>query len=90
MLPRITVTFIVLGFLVAFVGVFSREYVRNRLQDSGVRLKTWVTIGDELRYAVQYLKLAKTHHFPSWPAVLAVTGIPGAFVLMILGLMLRR
>lgn len=90
MLPRITIAFIVVGFIVAFIGAFSRGYVRNRLQESGVGLKTWVTIGDEVRYAEKYLKMAKTHDLPAWPAILAVAGIPCAFVLMVLGLMLGR
>lgn len=90
MLPRITITFIVLGFLIAILGALSRGYVRGRLRESGVALKSWVTIGDELRYAEKYLNLAKSHHFPRLPAFLAVIGIPGAFLLMVLGLMLRR
>jgi hypothetical protein len=90
MLPRITITFIALGFLVAILGALSRGYVRSRLRESGVSLKSWVTIGDELRYAEQYLKMARSHHFPKLPALLAIVGIPGAFLLMVLGLMLRR
>jgi hypothetical protein len=90
MLPRITITLIVLGFVVAILGALSRGYVRSRLRESGVALKSWVTIGDELRYAEKYLKLANSHHLPRLPAILAIIGIPGAFVLMVLGLMLRR
>ena len=89
MLPRVTITFVLLGFLFAIIGALSRGYVRGRLRESGVALKSWVTIADEVRYAEQYLKLARTHHFPRFPAVLAVVGVPGAFLLMVLGLMLR-
>ena len=90
MLPPVTITFIVLGFLVAIVGALSRGYVRSRLRESGVALKAWVTVGDELRCAEKYLGLAKTEHFPRMPAILAVVGMPLAFLLMVLGLMLRR
>jgi hypothetical protein len=90
MLPHITITFIILGFLIAILGALSRGYVRGRLREAGVSLKSWVTIGDELRYAGQYLKMARSHHFPKLPALLAIVGIPGAFLLMVLGLMLRH
>lgn len=90
MFPIITIVFVVLGFLVAILGALSRGYVRSRLREYGVTLKAWVTIADELRYAERYLKLAREHHFPMLPAVLAVAGIPGAFVLMVVGLMLRH
>jgi hypothetical protein len=90
MLPRITTAFIVVGFIVALIGAFSRGHVRHRLQESGVGLKTWATIGDEVRYAERHLKMAKAHDLPAWPAILAVVGIPSAFVLMVLGLMLGR
>jgi hypothetical protein len=90
MLPRVTITFILLGFLVAILGAVSRGYVRGRLRESGVSLKPWVTVGDELRYVEQYLKMARSRHFPRLPALLAIAGIPGAFLLIVLGLMLRR
>jgi hypothetical protein len=90
MLPRITITFIVLGFLIAILAALSRGYVRGRLRESGVALKSWVTIGNELRYTEQYLRMARSHHFPRLPAIVSIVGMPGAFLLMVLGLMLRR
>ena len=35
MLPRITITSITLGFLIAIMGALSRGYVRGRLRESG-------------------------------------------------------
>ena len=90
MVPSITVTLIVVGFLLAILGAFSRGYVRSRLRESGLTLRAWVTIGDELRNTETYLALARDHHFPKWPAILAVGSVPGAFLLMVLGVLLGR
>ena len=90
MLPHITIAFLFLGFLVAIVGGLSRGYVRSRLPESGVTLKAWVTLADELRYAEMYLALAKSRRFPRAPALLTILWLPGAFLLMGLGVMLSR
>src|ERR1700761_4332791 len=84
------IVFIITGFLIAISGALSRGYVRGRLRESGVSLESWVTIGEEVRYAEQYLKLALSPYFPRLPALLAIAGMPGAFLLMVLGLVLRQ
>ena len=90
MLPWTSIALIILGVLVAFLGPFSRCYVRSRLRESGADLKSWVTMADEFRYTEKYLKLAKTHDFPIWPAIIAIVWVPVSFILVVIGLVLRR
>lgn len=78
------------GLVFAVIGVAARHYVRSRLREAGVSLTSWFLIEDDLYYTELYLKMARTHHLPKWPAVAAPLGLFLWFLAMSLPFVLNR
>jgi hypothetical protein len=83
MLSKGSVLLVTLGFALSIVGALSRGYIRSRLRESGVPLRAWVTVQDDLRDAERYFQLAKKNRLPMWPLVLTPGGLFGGSWLMV-------
>ena len=86
MLPTINIVVIAIGVVIMMASALGRGYVRSRLRQSGMSLKTWSTFSEEFRNIKRYLRMAKRHRYPIWPAVLAMGSLAG-LVLMFLAIL---
>jgi len=82
---HVLVSRIAVGIALQLIAIWARVHLRRCVIQSGVRLRSWVVIEDELWVIQHYLDIAKGNHKRYW-LLLAISGLPIGILIMVSGI----